>query len=228
MEELIKTSAPIASAVAIIGFALPSFIGTLKQKGLAKGAAILASLGALAIVIEGLAVKTGLLYGNFKYSDSVGYRLLDSTPWLIAFSVPPLILGAFWLANKITTSSWRVLITAASLVPIYVAIAPAVTRMSIWQFETEGMFYGVPLQAFIAWVIMGLFGGFILSKLWQDEEARRSLAYSLFALLWFWGGVNIGLQQYIPGAAGIVSGLVLVFFMWREKRAEQKPARKAK
>ena len=221
MEEILKTSAPIASAIGIVAFALPSLIGTLRQRGLAKGAGVLASLGLLALVIEILAVKTGLLYGSFKYSDSVGYRILDSAPWLVAFAVPPIILGAFWLASKITNSIWRVAITGLFVVPAYIVIAPAVARMSIWQWETEGVFYGVPLQAFVAWFIVGALGGLILSKLWEDE-ARRSLAYSLFALLWFWGGVNVGLQQYVPGIIGIIAGLVLVFFMWREKRAEKK------
>ena len=95
MEEILKTSAPIASAIGIVAFALPSLIGTLRQRGLAKGAGVLASLGLLALVIEILAVKTGLLYGSFKYTDSVGYRILDSAPWLVAFAVPPIILGAF-------------------------------------------------------------------------------------------------------------------------------------
>lgn len=222
MEQILKTSAPIVAAVAIVAFALPTLIAVIKQRGFGRGLGLFAVLGALAFAIEAAAVKTGLLYGNFKYSDSVGYRVLDSAPWLIALAVPPIMLGAFWLANKVTSSIWRVLLTAIFILPVYVVIAPGVTRMSVWQWETAGIFFGVPLQAYGAWFLSGLISGFVINAFWGDSPVKRSLAYSSFILLWFWGGVNLGLQQYIPGAIGVAAGLLLVVIMWLEKRTDKK------
>lgn len=221
MEEIIRTSAPIAAAVAIFVFALPAFIAAVKQQGFAKGLGVFLGLGALAFVFEAAAVKTGLLYGTFQYSDSVGYRVLDTAPWLVAVAVPPIMLGAFWTADKITQSKWRVLVSGFITVLIYSTIAPGVTRMEIWQWETPGMFFGVPLQAFVAWFVLGLLSAATISRLWGDVNIRRSLSYSLFAMLWFWGGVNLGLEQYVPAAIGLTLGLVLIIFMWRERRKEK-------
>lgn len=228
MEQLIKTSAPILAAVAVVLFALPSFVALIKQRGLAKAAIIFASLGLVAFVFEAIAVKVGFLYDGFHYADSVGYRVLGTAPWLIAVAVPPIMLGAYWFASRYTDGIRRVLFSGLLVLLSYVTIAPAVARMNIWNWDSAGLIYDIPFQPFIAWLTLGLLSCYLLLRLLEDENPTRGIAYSGFGLLWFWGGVNIGLEQYVPGAIGIVLGIAYVFCMWREKKSlDKKTTKKA-
>lgn len=227
VEQILKTSAPIAAAIAVILLAVPAIVSAIRQRGIAKGAAVLGALGLFYLAVEALAVKTGVLYGQFSYSDALGYRVLGTAPWLIAFALPPLVLAAFWAASKITDSEWRILLSAIFIMPFYLAIAPALSRMGIWNWEALSVFYDTPLQPFIAWFISGVASSFILHLLWGKETIRRGIAVSGFLIIWFWAGVNLGLEQYIPGVIGVIAGLLLVCCMWREKRTEKNERRKS-
>lgn len=222
MEQALKAAVPTASAVAIILFALPSYIGTLRQKGLGRGVLILLSLSLFTLAVEAIAVKTHLPYGQFSYGSSVGYRLLNLVPWPIAFTYTPLLLGAFWLANKITGKVWRILLTALFVVAANLVLAPALVRMSIWQWQDNGVLYGIPAMALAGWFLVSLVGAYILSLLWGDTPVRRSAAFSLFCIVWFWAGVNLGLEQWVPGAIGVGIGFLLLISMFFERRAEQR------
>lgn len=222
MEELIKTIAPVASGTAIILFALPTYISTLRQKGLLKGVFILAVLGAFVLFVEGLAVKTGIPYGKFEYSSAVGYKFFDLVPWAVAFAFPPILLGSFWGANKITSSVWRIPLTALFALIVEIVVDPALTTMKIWFWETPGQFYGIPLVKFGGWLFVAILGAIILSLLWDDAKVKRGLAFSAFIIVWFWGGVNLGLEQWIPGLLGVIVGFLALLFMYIEKRRDKK------
>ncbi len=221
MNEIIKLATPIAAAVSVVLFALPSYVGTLRLKGLGKGLLVLVSLGVFALIIETIAVKTGVLYGKFTYGDALGYKLFGAVPWPVAFAYPPIVLGAFWLARKITDTKWVVLLAALFALVVDIALGPALTRMELWQWETSGPYYGIPIIGFIGRFVSYLLATSLLVYVWGDTAVRRTLAWSVFAMLWFWSGVNLGLQQWIPGAIGISVGALLLIIMWAEKRREQ-------
>jgi len=222
MQELIDLIAPIASALVIIAFALPSLISVIRQKGISKGPLILLILGVFTLLVEGISIETGLPYGNYEYGSGVGFKLFDTVPWPIAFVYPPIIIGAFWIASKITKGIWRIFLTAVFALLIDTVIDPALTRMEIWVWKTPGSFYGVPIMNFAGWFVTGLAGAFILHVLWNETKVRRGMASSAFAIAWFWGGVNIGLNQWIPGVLGLVIGLGILVFMLLERRREKK------
>lgn len=222
MDQTIRAMLPVVAAIAIVGFALPSYIGVLKQKGLGKGLLVLLSLSAFVLLVETIAVKTGLPYGKFNYGDAIGYKILDATPWPIAFAYTPLLLGAFWLARKITEKKISIVLVALFATIAHFVIDPGLARMELWKWETAGPFYGVPIMNFAGWFITALVGATLLTFLWGDTKVRRSLAYSAFAIVWFWAGVNLGLQQWLPGAIGITAGFLLLTLMWTEKRREAK------
>src|SRR5690606_22390054 len=90
----------IGAIVSVSLFALHSYIGAIKQAGLLKGLLIILSLGVFILGVETIAVKTGLPHGKFVYGESLGYKFIGTTPWVVAIAYPPILLGAFWLARK--------------------------------------------------------------------------------------------------------------------------------
>lgn len=223
MEQLISTAAPAAAALAILLFALPSYIGFIRQKGFGKAllALLLVSLILLAILIA--AVQLTYPFGDFSFGDALGYKLMDAVPWTAAFAYTPLLLGAFWLASKLTSSGLRIVLTGLFLAASNAVIDPALSFMGLRSWENGGPFFGVPILNYAGWLFAGVITAWVLHAIWgKDDPVRRSVAYSAFAIIWFWGGVNIGLKQWIPGAAGLGIGLFMLSLMFIERRREAK------
>jgi bisanhydrobacterioruberin hydratase len=220
LAEISGTMVAVGSAVAIGLFALPSYISTLRQKGLGKGIVILVSLGVFALIFETIAIKTGLPYGRFSYGDGLGRKFLDITPWAVMLAYPPIVLGAYWLARKFGRP------LAIFLTPIFATIVdlvldPAMVKLEFWKWEAAGPYFGVPVINFAGWLISGFIAALILSALWGDAPVKRGAAYSVFGILLFWTGVNIGVEQKIPAIIGTASSVFLLTLFVLEKRRER-------
>lgn len=223
MKEAIDTASAAAPILAIILFALPAYVGVLRQKGLLRGLIILMALGLFAIAFDVLVTKSGLPYAGFTYADSLGYKVLGTTPWTVGFVYPPLVLAAFWMASKLSKGGLHVLLTGFFLVFIAIVLSPAVVKLELWTTEAAGgQFYGVPYVNLAGLLVSGIVSGWLLNKLWGDERARPSIAYSGLALLLFWTGVNIGVEQWIPVSAGTLGSLILLVVLILEKRQLKK------
>ena len=212
------TLATIGPLLGVILFALPSYFGVLKQKKMV-GLIILLFLSAYALVIETGAIKTGIPYGNFDYTDILGPKLLDTTPWAVAFAYPPVLLVAFWFASKFTRKFGRVFITAILATIIDIVLDPATVKLQFWQWKTPGAFYGVPWINFAGWLATAFIGAFIVHLLWgKAQRVKASVAYSGLAVLLFWTGVNAGVNQYIPLGIGAFYSLVILVVLIIEKQ----------
>lgn len=88
MDQIIKTVTPIAAALAIIAFALPSYLSVVRQRG-TKGLVLLLATGVYLLLMLGLLAKISLPVIGFSFSSSLGYKILGVVPWTIAFAYPP-------------------------------------------------------------------------------------------------------------------------------------------
>jgi putative membrane protein len=220
LTETSGTMVAVASAVAVGLFALPSYISTFRQKGPGKGFVILISLAIFALLFETAAIKIGLPYGRLSYGDGLGTKFLNTTPWTIMLAYPPIILGAYWLARKFGRP------LALFLTPVFATIVdlvldPAMVKLEFWHWETPGPYFGVPIINFVGWLISGFVATLILSTLWGATPVKRGAAYSVFAILLFWTGVNIGIEQKIPALIGAASSVLLLTLFIIEKRREK-------
>lgn len=223
MEQLISSVAPMGTALAIIAFALPSYISFLRQRGPLKALLALVLLSGLILVAQGVALQFNYPFGDFDFGDALGYRLFGVVPWVIAFAYVPLVLAVFWTASKITSSFLRVILGGLFLAIINVVIDPALAFTGLRSWENGGPFLGVPVINFAGWFICGVLAVWVLHSLWgREKSVGRGLAYSGFAITWFWTGVNLGLKQYVPGGIGLAIGILLLVLMSVEKRRAKK------
>lgn len=113
------------SSIAILLFAFPSYYFLLKSVGIKKAFLVLIILSVYAIVIEMIALKTGIPYGRFDYGERIGYKLFNLLPWTLSFAYVPLVLGTVTISQKIATSKVSVigistlLLVLIDLVEIY-------------------------------------------------------------------------------------------------------------
>lgn len=223
MDQIISTAAPAAAALVIVLFAAPSYIGLVRQQGFLKALGMVAIVGVVLLAILAAAIEFTYPFGDFGFGDALGYKLFGLVPWTIAFAYTPLVLACFWLSSKLTKSDFRVVLSGLFLAASNVVLDPALAFMGLRSWENGGPLYGVPILNFVGWLVTGIITACILHAMWgKEDDARRSIAYSGFAIIWFWGGVNLGLKQWVPGGIGIAIGLLFIVLMSIERRRQRK------
>lgn len=223
MDQIISNAAPVAAAIAILLLAAPSYVGLIRQKGLVKALLIILVIGAVLLAVQAAALKFTYPFGDFKFGDALGYKLFGLVPWTIAFAYTPLVLAVFWLSSKLTNNGFRVVLAGLFLAAVNVVLDPALAFMNLRSWENGGPLYGVPILNFAGWFLTGLITAWILHALWgKDDVVRRAVAYSGFAIIWFWGGVNLGLKQWVPGGIGLGIGVLMLVLMSIERRRQKK------
>lgn len=210
-----------ASVIILLVFALPSIIGAIRQSGPFRAISIFVLLALLVLGFETLAVKTGIPYGKFSYNAILSKRLLGTTPWLVALSYPPIVIGSFWFARKISIGFLVPLFTALFTTLTYTVLAPAMNKLTLWQWETPGSYFGVHIRSFIGWFICAFIAAIIIKMLWGDNDSKRLSAYSWFAILLFWSGANLGVGLLIPFIIGLAFSIILLVLFIRERRQDK-------
>ncbi len=222
LTQITGSVALFGSVIVLILFALPALIGAIKQSGPLRAVLLFFALGLLIIGFETLAVKTGIPYGKFSYNDILNYRLFGSTPWIIALSYPPIVVGAFWLARKISIGFLVPLFTALFTTLTYTVLAPAMAKLTLWQWETPGSFFGIHLRSFAGWFVCAFIAAIIIKTFWGKSDVKRLSAYSWLAILLFWAGVNLGVGLYVPFGIGLGFSVFLMGLFITEKRRDKK------
>jgi len=135
-------------------------------------------------LFEELGVSTGLIYGPYHYTSTLG-PLLGSVPVLIPLAWFVLVYTSYGLANLIADRLpggiagggrhliglvllGALLITALDLVVDPILSGPI---FRAWVWETAGPYYGVPIQNYVGWIVTA----FMVHLLCRSLE-RRAMA----------------------------------------------------
>ena len=107
----------------------------LSNKKFISSFLIIAFLG---YVIEVIGTKTGLLFGNYKYGNGLGFKLLD-VPLVISINWAMLICAGIITVSKIFKNKFIVISVTALLVTfIDLIIEQVAHELDFWQFEILG------------------------------------------------------------------------------------------
>lgn len=205
------------SAAFIIFLAAPSFLALIQWAGPRRGLTTLAAVSLLALAIEMVAVATGIPYGTFRYSDGLGYLVLDLVPWVVPFAFTPLLLGAWAAAYRLAGKNlltW-IGITAILLVGVDLAIDPGAVAAGFWAWDTPGAWYGVQTVNFPGWFITGALMAVLLTLLMRRVPAERGpppllVASSLLLELPLWAGYSAARGLLLPAILGAALWLFLI------------------
>lgn len=204
----VRPELAVVSAIFVLVFAAPSYLAVLRWQGGRRGALALSALGLYAMILETVAVKTGLPYGRFSYGPKIGALLFDAVPWTVPFSWTPLLLWALWRGRG------RVWVVGGLLVLADLCLDPGAVAQGFWRYDAGGAYYGVPLSNFLGWVLSGSLGGWLAARLLHGTPpADRLLALSGLLSLAFWTSVNFFMGLWVPAlvGAGLIGGS-----LWRK------------
>ncbi len=208
--------------IATLLFALPALIALYNTTNTKTTIAAFVALALFALVIEEIAVATGVPYSGFTYSNLLGTTLI-AVPLATPLSFFALALGAWgFVANstlhphynkKKHTHTWSITqrfilgaTTAAVLVLADLVLDPAATTLGLWLWEQPGLYYGVPAINFVGWALIGFLAGVKLTFIVPKPDIRVTQSFQL--ILAYWTGVNAGLGLMIPAALGAILSVI--------------------
>jgi len=203
------------SAVFIVIFALPSYISLVRYAGARRGLTALLVLSALPLLVEAYAVWTGFPYGEFHYSEQLGYTVLGLVPVSVSFAYTPILLGAMAVASRFSDRSLAKYALVSSLVNVSIdlVIDPGAVSAGFWEWTRPGAYYGVPLINFLGWIVTGFIYAALFYLMIGGETnlpLPSSVSTSLIWILCFWAGYNLLNLLLIPGVLGIVEVVFLL------------------
>lgn len=224
----------IGSIIAVSVISLPAFYGMYKIYG-QRGIFAVLTLGIFALIIESIGIHTGWPYSPFEYTMPFGYRLLGTTPWTVFIAWSPLVIGAWLLAQTwFRQHGSRFLVYLGILVGSDIILDPGAVARGLWKYTNGGLWFDVPLQNFVGWIISGTIAYVILRLILktgspvklrmtggdsvtpdviQKIENRKYIwigSLSLLLSIFLWSGVNAGYGLLLPSILGIILGKIFI------------------
>jgi putative membrane protein len=112
----------------------------------------------VSLAFESLGVATGLVYGPYHYTDTLGPKFLGLVPYLIPAAWFMMMYPSLVIAERIAprTSGWARGLSVAALGGIVmtawdVVMDPMMVRGGHWVWEVKGAYFGIPLQNYWGW-----------------------------------------------------------------------------
>ena len=214
---------PSISTIFISVFAVPLLYSLVIWIGWKKGTIILVFLGGLSLSVEMIGILTGIPYGTFQYSDTLGFHFLD-VPLSVPVAYLPILLGSFTLSNRflrLPTRLQHTLLSAIINTIIDFLIDPAAVKAHFWYWPAGGFYYEIPLINFVGWLCTGFIYSQILYAFLQSEVNTKkiplNLTYSLLLILSFWIGYALWTNLAIPASIGCIILCITIIFNLRER-----------
>jgi putative membrane protein len=133
-------------------------------------------------LIEVIGVKTGMVFGWYKYGNNLGPKIMD-VPVLMGINWLSLLYGAgmlgFLISRKIF---WQWFWAAFFMMLIDIFIEPLACKLDFWCWNNATM---PPLQNFGAWFLISFILVMPFRFLKHEDESRFAAFYFIIQLLFF-------------------------------------------
>ena len=178
----------------------------------------------LSLSFELFGTGTGWPFGNYEYTDFLGYKVLERVPYTIPLSwfymgLASYLLGAL-LARRLgvaRVTAWTVLLGALFLTVWDLVLDPAMAheslRVQFWIWDETGPYFGMPVKNFIGWSVTGLVFMAVSRALWWEEPDPRAMDARIpvvvYAVNIVWAMVlSASVDLWVPIALAAVLGLL--------------------
>jgi len=131
--------------------------------------------------LEVIGVKTGLIFGEYLYGETLGLKLFD-VPLIIGFNWVFVILGAISIARIISKNNLVVSLIAALIAVIFdFILEPVAIKLDYWQWS-ENI---IPLQNYAAWFLIAFFSSFFYEQFKIETDSKISIHYLIIQFIFF-------------------------------------------
>lgn len=183
------------------------------------GAAILV-LVSYSYVIEYIGATTGIPYGEFAYTVSLGPMLLGTVPLGLPVFFIPLVVNSYLLCllllgERSANPVLRIPFVAATVVAVDLVLDPGAVAVGFWTFG-GGVYYGVPLSNYAGWVVSAIVAtllidlGFERTALRERVETCSYMLDDMVSFVLLWGLITAVYRAWIAVAVAALFGAWLV------------------
>jgi len=216
--------------LSVLAFGFAAIHGSLRM-GWKKALLLLFLTFAVSLFFESLGVATGLVYGPYHYTDKLGVKFLGLVPYLIPVAWFMMTYPSYVIASRLIPargSVWRWQLAVAGLGALIMtawdlAMDPMMVAGGHWEWDTQGAYFGVPLQNYWGWwltVFITFLLFLVISRQTpaQDELPNHSfdrlavVSYAVTGLSSIIVDLQTGLEG--PGLVGIFAMLPWVVIAW--------------
>ncbi len=135
----------------------------------------------ITFLLEVIGVKTGLIFGEYNYGQTLGIKLFE-VPLIIGFNWVFVILGSISMARLITTNIYLIAFISASIAFIFdLILEPIAISLNYWTW-TEGI---IPFQNYIVWFVIAFISSIGFGYLNVSVRSKISSHYLIVQFLFF-------------------------------------------
>lgn len=130
----------------------------------------------LSFFIEVIGVKSGIIFGNYRYGDALGVKVFDV----------PVLIGLNWLMLIYATGSFaeyffkdiyiKAFFGAGLMVLLDAFIEPVASVYDFWHWQSGE----IPARNFLAWFLIS--AGFLYSFYWFGFSLKNFLARAVYVV----------------------------------------------
>ena len=203
----------------VVLFFLASVSHALVHRGPMWAAGLVAISAGGGLVAEAVGVRTGLPFGDYSYTDTLGPTVLD-VPMVVPLAWTMMAYPLLLAARRITRR-WVAPVGGFGLAAWDVFLDPQMVDDGRWRWAdpTPGLpgVDGVPLTNFAGWLLVGVVMMAVLDALLP--RVRTIEAQPATLLFWTWLGSVVGNVFWfgstaVAVAGGVAMGLVTVPYAW--------------
>ncbi|UCC92381.1 MAG: carotenoid biosynthesis protein [Thermoplasmata archaeon] len=135
----------------------------------------------MTFTLEATGVATGLVFGDYEYGDTLGWKAL-AVPVVIGFNWVLVVLGALTLTKRIVSGPLQVAVFTGALTTAFdFVMEPVAIALDYWTWTAVMP----PLHNFVAWFVISF--GVALTYEYLKLETRNTLYihYFLVQLVFF-------------------------------------------
>lgn len=213
------------TVVTVLLFAAASITHALVWRGLVWAATLVAVTAGGGLLAEAVGVRTGIPFGAYAYTGSLGWRLL-AVPVIIPLAWTMMAYPALLVGRRIRRGPVAgPLAAGAALASWDLFLDPQMVDAGHWVWLPGGgpRLVGIPVSNFAGWLLVGVV---MMALLWWALPADRgpvddSVPYALY--LWTYGSSVLAHAAFfgLPGSAllgGIGMGAVVLAFARAARR----------
>lgn len=173
--------------------------------------------GGLSLTSELIGTGTGWPFGNYAYTDFLGYKVLGRVPYSIPLSWFYMGLASYLLGTLMAArlgvrhrSFWSVILGVWFLTVWDLVLDPAMAhnslRIKFWVWDEVGPYFGMPIKNFIGWSLTGLIFMALSRILWRQDAVSDARALRIPLAIYV---ANLGFAMVLSAGVGLWAPIVL-------------------
>jgi putative membrane protein len=210
------------AAATVVVFFLASAAHAWVYRGVGWALAMVVITAGGGLLAEVIGTETGVLFGDYAYSDALGPAVVGSVPVAVPLAWTMMAYPAYVVATTLAQHRWVAAVIGGWVLMAWdVFLDPMMVDLGAWSWlttdpATPGV-PGIPATNFVGWFVVGtvIVGGLTLLPSLRVARGQPAVLF-----LWVYVSSVVAAATFferptVAVVGGVAMGLVAVPFAWR-------------